>query len=195
MMPTLIEEQAPSGKRASLLALPPLRTVLVPLKTHGSSTSRTTRLLLLFLFRVPSDYAFVCQQVSVVMLLTVLHSTLGLRMDLLMTEQVNQCKVAIGTFPPVGLGQKMVNLNVFIIEEGLSTFWTSALLSFCQFLLGEGQVFGFGRLSLHRVVPEFWVVWRCFSFDKHMPLYREPSEFEQVTACLFVTKHPSVLSI
>lgn len=135
MMPRTVQEQAPSGKGTPLLVLPPLRTVLVPLKTHGSSTSRTTRLLLLFLFRMPSEDAFVCQQVSVVILLTVLHPTLGLGMDLLMAEEMNQCKVAVDTFPPVGSGQKMVNLNVFLIEEGLSTFWASALLSFCQFLL------------------------------------------------------------
>ena len=135
MMPPLVVEQASLGKRTPLLALPPLRTVLVPLKTHGSSTSRTARLLFLLLVKTSSSCAFICQQVWVVVLLTVLHSTLGLRMDLLMAEQVNQCKVARGTFPPVGPGQKMVNLDVSIIEEGLSTFWTSALLSFCQFLL------------------------------------------------------------
>src|SRR6266576_855882 len=115
MMPLALEKQAPSGKGTPLLVLPPLRTVLVPLKTHGSSTSRTTRLLLLFLFRMPIDYAFLCQQVSVVMLLTVLHPTLGLGMNLLMAEEMNQCKVAVDTFPPVGPSQKMVNLNVFII--------------------------------------------------------------------------------
>ena len=48
-------------------------------------------------------------------------------MDLLMAEQVNQCKVAIGIFPPVGPDQKMVNLDVFIIEEGLSNLFRVAL--------------------------------------------------------------------
>ena len=118
MMPlAVVNHQAPSGKRTPSLVLPPLRTVLVSLKTHGSSTSQTTRLLLLFLFEIPSHGAFLCQRFLVVVLLTVLHPTLGFNMDLLMAEEVNQHKVAVGIFAPVGSGQKMVNMEFFIIEE------------------------------------------------------------------------------
>ncbi len=49
MMPTLFKEEVPSGKRTPLLTFPPLRTGRVPLKTSGSSTSRTTQLLALLL--------------------------------------------------------------------------------------------------------------------------------------------------
>ncbi len=38
-----------SGSQGTLLPLGPLRTGLVPLRTSGSSTSRTPRLLVLFL--------------------------------------------------------------------------------------------------------------------------------------------------
>ncbi len=110
MSVTVVDHQAPSGKRTPLLVFPPLRTVLVPLKTHGSSTSRTTQLLLLFLVWTASDCACICQQISVVVLLAVTHLTLGLDMDLLMAEQVNQCKVAVDTFAPIRSSQKTVNL-------------------------------------------------------------------------------------
>jgi hypothetical protein len=49
MIPARINEAASSGKRTPLLTFPPLGTGRVPLKTSGSSTSRTTQLLALLL--------------------------------------------------------------------------------------------------------------------------------------------------
>ena len=98
-----------SGKEAALLRLPPLETVHAPLNAHSLSTSRTTRLLFLFGFGLHSDFVFLCQ-FPVVELLTVPHGSFGLRMNLLMTEQVNQCKIAIDIFASQRESQKVVNL-------------------------------------------------------------------------------------
>jgi hypothetical protein len=133
---------SPSGKEAALLRLPPLRTGRVPLKTSGSSTSRTTRLLFLFLLGSLSNCALICQQFTVVVLLAVVYCSLGLRMDVLMTEQMNQCQVAVAILASLGPGQKMMNLKFFVIEEGFSTFWAAALLPLGKLLFGERQVFG-----------------------------------------------------
>ena len=100
MMSTLFNEQASSGKRTPLLTFPPLRTGRVPLKTSGSSTSRTTRLLFLILLWLSGACVFLCQ-FSVVKLLAVSHCPFNLRMDVLMTEQVNQYQVAVVAFAPL----------------------------------------------------------------------------------------------
>src|SRR2546422_9837283 len=72
----------PSSQGA--LRLPsPLRTGLVPLKTSGSSTSRTTRLLVLFLPCLLTHALFLCQQVWVVVLLAVTHAALSHGMNML----------------------------------------------------------------------------------------------------------------
>ncbi len=113
---------SPSGKEAALLRLPPLRTGRVPLKTSGSSTSRTTRLLFLFLLGSLSNYAFICQQFTLIVLLASVHCSCGLGMDVLMTEEMNQYQIAIVIFASLGPGQKMMNLKFFVIEEGFSTF-------------------------------------------------------------------------
>src|SRR5258707_4733380 len=152
------DEGPPSGKEAALLRLPPLRTGRVPLKTSGSSTSRTTRLLVLFLLGSLSKCALICQQFTVVVLLAVAQCSFGLGMDLLMTEQMNQCQVAVAIFAPLGSGQQMVNLKFFVIEEGFSTFWTAALLPLGKLLFGERQAFRFGRLSFCPIVLEAWII-------------------------------------
>ena len=109
-----------------------------------------------------------------------------------MTEQVNQRQVAVGVFAPLRPCQQVVDLKFFIIEEGFTTFWTSTFLSFGKLLFRKRQVFGFRRLSLRPVVSQTWVVWRCRSFDQHMPLYREPAKLEQMSPRVFITKHPGV---
>src|SRR6266852_6324826 len=75
-----------SGSQGTLLPLGPLRTGLVPLKTSGSSTSRTPRLLVLFLPCLVRYALFFCQQISVVVLLAVTHGTFSHGMNMLMTE-------------------------------------------------------------------------------------------------------------
>jgi hypothetical protein len=82
-----------------------------------------------------SVYAlFFCQQISVVVLLAVTHASFSHGMNMLMTEQVNQCQIAVDIFAPLGCCQAVVNLNFFIVEEGFSTFQASTLLSLGQFL-------------------------------------------------------------
>jgi len=111
---------------------------------------------------------------------------------MLMTEQVNQRQVAIAVCAPLRAGQQMVDLQFFLIEEGVPTFWTPTVLSLSQLLFGKGQVFGFRCLPFRPVVFERGVIWRCPSFDQHVPLYREPATFEQMSPCLLITKHPGV---
>ena len=60
-----------SGSRRASLLPSPLRTVRAPLNAHGSSTSRTALLLLLFVLCPSSGFAFCRQQVTVVNLLAV----------------------------------------------------------------------------------------------------------------------------
>jgi len=80
-------------------------------------------------------------------------------MNLLMTEQVNQRQVTILVFAPLRARHKMVELQFFIIEEGVSTFWTAALLSLGQLLFGKRQVAGFRCLPFHPVVFKTRVIW------------------------------------
>src|SRR5258708_32439012 len=89
----------------------------------------------------------------------------------------------------------MVDLQFFIIEEGFTTFWTAAFLSLGKLLFGKRQVFRVRCLPLHPVVLETWIIWRCLSFDQHVPLYRKPAKLEHMASCLFVSKHPGVQSI
>jgi hypothetical protein len=102
-------------------------------------------------------------------------------MDVLMTEQVNQRQVAVAAFAPKGSGQQMVDLQFFLIEERFSTLWTATLLSLGQLLFGKRQVFGFPCLSFPPVVLETRIIWRCPSFDQHMPLDREPAKLEEMS--------------
>src|SRR5260370_23888256 len=51
-------------------------------------------------FGLSGACVFLCQ-FSVVELLAVSHSSFSLRMDVLMTEQVNQCQVAVVVFAPL----------------------------------------------------------------------------------------------
>ena len=79
-------------------------------------------------------------------------------MNMLMTEQVNQYQIAVDIFAPLGFCQAVVNLKLFLIEEGLSTFQASTFLSLRQLLFRERQIAGFCCLSFHPVVFEVWVV-------------------------------------
>src|SRR5713101_4066118 len=98
-----------SGKRVVLLRLPPLETVRAPLNAHSLSTSRTARLLLLFLLCSARICVFHCQ-FSVVELLAVSHSPFRFGMNVLMTEQMNQYQIAVTVFAPKRSGQQVVNL-------------------------------------------------------------------------------------
>src|SRR6266567_4327001 len=69
-----------------------------------------------------------CQQISVVVLLAITHGTFRYSMNMLMTEQMNQCQMAGDIFSPKRFCQAMVNLNFFFIEEGFSTFQAATLL-------------------------------------------------------------------
>ena len=86
---------------------------------------------------------FFCQQVSVVVLLAVTHASLSYGMNMLMTEQMNQRQIAVDIFAPLGFCQAVVNLKLFLIEEGFSTFQTSTFLSLRQLLFRERQIAGF----------------------------------------------------
>jgi len=72
---------------------------------------------------------FFCQQIPVVVLVAIAHGTFRYSMDVLMTEQMNQCQIAVEIFSPKRFCQAMVNLNFFFIEEGFSTFWAATFLS------------------------------------------------------------------
>ena len=78
----------------------------------------------------------------VVILPTVAHRSFRLRVNVLMTEQVNQYQIAVDIFAPLGFCQAVVNLKLFLIEEGLSTFQASTLLSLRQLLFRERQIAG-----------------------------------------------------
>ena len=133
-MPTTCSEHAPSGKRVTLPPLPPLRTGRDCLQSSGSSTSRTPRLLLLILLCLSSESARSSQQFLVAVLLAVAHRSLRHGMTVLMAEQVNQDEVAVAILAPLRPCSKVVNVEFFVIEEGLSTFRASALLSLGQLL-------------------------------------------------------------
>src|SRR5258708_38067067 len=98
--------------------------------------------------------------VSVIVLVAVTHGSFSHDMYMLMTEQVNQYQIAVAIFAPLGFCQAVVNLKLFLIEEGLSTFRASTFLSLRQLLFRERQIAGFCCLSFHPVVLETWVV-RC----------------------------------
>src|SRR4051794_39973651 len=117
-----------SGKRTPLLALPPLETVHAPFNAHSLSTSRTTRLLLPLQLGQSCSLAFVCRQRVVVMLLAVAHFARSPCMDLLMAECMNQYQIAVTIFPSCRSCQTVMNLDLFIIEEGFKALETSSLL-------------------------------------------------------------------
>ena len=50
-------------------------------------------------------------------------------------------------------------LEFFVVEEGFTTLWASTMLSFCELLFRESQVFGFRCLPLHPVALETRVIW------------------------------------
>src|SRR6266487_2007771 len=125
---------ARSGKGTPAMAFPPLRTGLVPLKTSGSSTSRTTRLLVFVTLYPFKRTFFFCQQILVVVLLTVTYGSFSFHVNLLVTEQVNQCQIIVAIFAPKRSGQEVMNLYLFIIEERFPTFWASTFLSLGKFL-------------------------------------------------------------
>lgn len=81
-----------------------------------------------------------------------MHRSVGLRMDVLMTEQMNQCQVAVDAFASLRERYQVVKVEFFIIEEGLSTFWTSTLLS-----LGENRGSRSGLIlgKVYRPLPLF----------------------------------------
>ena len=60
--------------------------------------------------------------VLVVKLLTVTHGSLRLSMNVLMTEQVNQCQIAVGIFAPLRPCQEVVDVEFFVVEERFPTF-------------------------------------------------------------------------
>ena len=120
----------------------PLRTVRAPLNAHGSGTSRTALLLFLFAHCVSSGFAFCCQQVTVVTLLAIAQCSFRRGVNVLMAEQMNQDKITVDILSPVGAGMEVMDLEFFIIEEGLSTLWASTMVPFGEPLFGESQVFG-----------------------------------------------------
>jgi len=147
-----------SGSRRALLLPSPLRTVRAPLNAHGSSTSRTALLLLLFALCVSGGFALRCQQVTVVQLLAIAQRPFRRSVNVLMTQKMNQDKITVGILPPIGAGMEVMDLEFFLIEEGLSTLWASTMLPFCQLLFGERQVFGFRCLPLHPVALEAGII-------------------------------------
>ncbi len=106
-----------SGSQGTLLSLSPIRTVRAGLLAHGSSTLRTTRLLVLILHEALSDSAFICQYFLVVVQLTIAHRSLGLRVDLLVTKEMNEYKVAVGVFTSLGSCPEMMDVEFLIVEE------------------------------------------------------------------------------
>jgi len=101
---------------------------------------------------------FFCQQVSVVVLLAVAHASLSHGMNVLMTEQVNQCQITVDIFAPKRFCQAVVNLDFFLIEERFSALWTPTMLSLRKLLFGAREVFGFRCLPLHPVAPETRII-------------------------------------
>lgn len=115
-------------------------------------------------------------------------------MIVLMAEKVDQDKIAVDILSSLSTGMEMVNLEFFPIEESFTAFWASTMLSLGEFLFGGCQVLGCCGLSFHPVALETRIVGGGCSFDEPMSLNREPTEFEEIGSCLFVTKHPRVLS-
>ena len=89
----------------------------------------------------------------------------------------------------------MVNLKFFLIEEGFSTFRTTAFLPLGELLFGEREIFGFRRLPLLPVVLKARVIGRGLAFDERVTFNGEPAKFKQMCPCLFVSKHPGVHSV
>lgn len=80
-------------------------------------------------------------------------------MNMLMAEEVDQSKIAVDILSTLSTGLKMVNLEFFLIEEGFSTLWASAMLSLGEFLFGERQAFSFRCLSFHPVALKTRIIW------------------------------------
>ena len=80
-------------------------------------------------------------------------------MNVLMTEKMNQDKIAVDVFSSIGASMEMVDLEFFIVEEGFSALWTSTMLPFCELLFGERQFFGLRRLSFSPVALEVGIIW------------------------------------
>ena len=147
-----------SGSRRTLLPPSPLRTVRAPLSAHGSSTSHTALLLLLFLLCLSSDFAFCRQQVTVVKLLAITQCSFRRGVNVLMAQKMNQDKITVDILSPFSAGMEVMDLEFFIIEEGLSTLWASTMVPLCELLFGESQVFRFRCLSLHPVALEAGII-------------------------------------
>jgi hypothetical protein len=58
----------------------------------------------------------------VVVLLAVAHHSFSHGVNVLMAEQMNQDKVAVGILSPLRSCQQVVNLEFFVVEEGFPTF-------------------------------------------------------------------------
>jgi hypothetical protein len=81
-------------------------------------------------------------------------------MNLLVTEQMNQCQIAANIFSPLGPCQEMMNVKFFVVEGGFPTFQASAFLSFGELLFRECQVFGLRCLPLDPVVRQVTIIRR-----------------------------------
>jgi hypothetical protein len=75
---------------------------------------------------------FFCQQISVVVLLAVAQASLSHGMNMLVTEEMNQCQIAVDIFAPLRFCQAVVNLKFFLIEERFSTFQAPPFLIFTR---------------------------------------------------------------
>jgi len=80
-------------------------------------------------------------------------------MNVLMTEKMNQDKIAVDVFPSSGASMEMVDLEFFIVEEGFSALRTPTMLPFCELLFGGRQIFGLGRLSFSPRALEVRIIW------------------------------------
>jgi hypothetical protein len=112
----------------------PLRTVRAPLSAHGSSPSRTARLLLLFVLCSSGGFAFYRQRVTVVTLLAVAQCPFRRSMNVLVAEEMNQNKVTVDILAPLGACMEVVHLEFFLIEERFSALWTPTMLSLRKLL-------------------------------------------------------------
>jgi len=109
--------------------------VLAHLQAHGSSTLRTTQLHFLSLLWLVDGLIFLCQNFSVVVLLTFIYRPFGLGVNLLMTEQMNQYQIAVAIVASTGSREPVMNLNFFTIEERFKAFKASALCLLTNFCL------------------------------------------------------------
>jgi len=115
-------------------------------------------------------------------------------MELLVTIQVDESKVAVAILPTLVSGFSVVDVKLFIVEERSPTPQATSPLTVGELLETWEQKLDFGLLPFLPILLERRVVRGCRAFDQHMVLTPEPGKLQEIGTRAFVAKHPDIVS-